>query len=253
MADASGRGRFVWYDLMTTDPAKAQDFYSKVVGWGIQVWEGPKPYTMWTVDGTPIGGVMPKSSPGGPSHWLAYVSTPDVDATAKDAQARGAKLLVPGTDIPSVGRFAVLADPQGAALAIFTPIAGATKDQAAAKRGEFSWHELATTSLEDGFRFYQALFGWDLMEDHDMGPLGTYRIFGRNGVQLGGMFNKPPQIPAPNWLLYVLVDDAARAAERVTANGGSVLNGPMEVPGGDWIAQCLDPQGAAFAVQSRAK
>ena len=81
-----------------------------------------------------------------------------------------------------------------------------------------------------------------------------YQMFSRNGVMLGGMFNASPQMPAPpGWLHYVLVDDVNRAVEAVTSGGGQVLNGPMEVPGGDWIAQCTDPQGAMFAVHARKK
>jgi predicted enzyme related to lactoylglutathione lyase len=109
-----------------------------------------------------------------------------------------------------------------------------------------------TTDYDTAFRFYQALFGWELISDNDMGPLGVYRIFGRNSLPLGGMFNTPPNVPAPpNWLPYIHVDSADRVADLVTANGGTILNGPMEVPGGDRIAQCMDPQGAAFALHSR--
>jgi predicted enzyme related to lactoylglutathione lyase len=118
--------------------------------------------------------------------------------------------------------------------------------------GGFSWHELATPDYAAAFRFYQALFGWEKVAEHDMGPMGMYFIFGRNGTQLGGMFNKPADMPfPPNWLQYIQVDSADSAVERVKANGGKVLNGPMDVPGGDRIAQCLDPQGGAFAVHSR--
>ena len=87
----------------------------------------------------------------------------------------------------------------------------------------------------------------------DMGPMGVYFIFKRNGRDVGGMFNISKEMPMPpSWLHYVRVDSADTAAERVKANGGQVVNGPMEVPGGDRIAQCVDPQGAAFAVHSKA-
>jgi hypothetical protein len=246
------RGRFVWYDLMTTDPEKAQQFYTKVCGWGTQVWEGPTPYAMWTANGTPIGGVMPLQNTSAPPHWLAYISTPDVDDTLTKAQSMGAQVFVKSKDIPNVGRFAILADPQGAAFAAFSS-SNPSQPEQDPKVGEFSWHELATTDYDQGFRFYEALFGWEKRQDHDMGPMGVYRLFGRNGKEIGGIFNKPPEMAAvpPNWLQYVMVDSSDAAVGRVKANGGQVLNGPMEVPGGDWIAQCLDPQGAAFAVHSR--
>jgi uncharacterized protein len=254
MADASARGQFVWYDLMTADPKKAEEFYSKAAGWGTQEFD-KMPYTMWTVNGTPIGGVMPlPPETGAPPHWLAYIAVPDVDATVEQTESLGGKTIVPATDIPNVGRYAVLADPQGAVFSAFTPepTQSSPRHDGDPKIGEFSWHELLTTDWVKALAFYQAIFGWEKIEEHDMGPMGVYLIFGRNGVQLGGMFNKPAEMPAPpNWLQYVRVDNVDRVAEVVKANGGSVLNGPMDVPGGDRIAQCLDPQGAAFAVHSK--
>jgi predicted enzyme related to lactoylglutathione lyase len=246
------RGRFVWHDLMTTDLPKAQEFYTQVFGWGTTVWEGgTTPYTMWTVGNTPIGGIMPVQNPAAPPHWLGYISVPDVDAAVKEAQSRGGKVHVPATDIPTVGRFAILSDPQGAAFSVFKGTNPPSAD-APPKTGEFSWHELATTDFDAAFRFYEALFGWVKITDHDIGPMGVYRIFGRGSTSLGGMFNKPPDMPAPpNWLPYVMVDGAKAALDRVTSNGGRVLNGPMEVPGGDWIGQCMDPQGVAFAIHSK--
>ena len=98
-------------------------------------------------------------------------------------------------------------------------------------------------------RFYQELFGWERGEAHDMGPMGVYQIFARAGKQLGGMYNKPASMSVPpHWLTYISVADIRAAAEAVKAAGGTVVNGPMEVPGGDWILQALDPQGAAFAL-----
>lgn len=253
MADVSTRGRFVWYDLMTTDPEKAEAFYTKVAGWGTTVWPGPQPYTMWTVGGTPIGGTM-KLPPGAgaPPHWLAYIASPDVDATVAQALSLGGTVMVKATDIPTVGRFAVLADPQGAVFAAFTPQGERPQKSGPPAPGEFSWHELMTTDYKAGFAFYNALFGWEKIQEHDMGEMGVYLLFGLNGEQLGGMFNKPSFVQAPpNWLQYIAVDSADAAAKRVTANGGTLMQEPMEVPGGDRIAQCMDPQGGAFAVHSR--
>jgi predicted enzyme related to lactoylglutathione lyase len=254
MTDADARGRFVWYDLMTSDPAKAEGFYKKVAGWGTSVWEGPTPYTMWTANNQMIGGVMtvPKGV-SSPPHWLAYIAVADVDATAKQVQSLGGAIHKEPTDIPTVGRFAVFADPQGAAFAVFTSQGTTPGHEGPPNVGEFSWHELATSDYAAAFRFYQALFGWEKQAEHDMGPMGIYLLFSRRGQELGGMFNKPAEMPGPpSWLQYIRVDSADAAAERVKANGGTILNGPMEVPGGDRIAQCLDPQGAAFAVHSRA-
>jgi predicted enzyme related to lactoylglutathione lyase len=262
MSEATPRGRFVWYELMTTDAKGAQDFYTRLIDWGTQPFEGsgPEPYTMFTRGGQPVGGVMRLSeegrNAGTPPHWLAYVGTPSVDETVAQAQKLGAKVRVPPSDIPTVGRFSVLLDPQGAQFAVFTPLPGQPpRPEAPPAVGEVSWHELATTDQEAALRFYQKLFGWEKLDAHDVGgPVGTYIIYGRNGAPLGGMFRKPPEMPGPPaFLLYVHVEDVSRLVDRVKQLGGRVLNGPMEVPGGDHIVQCLDPQGAAFALHDRAR
>ncbi len=257
MSSTESRGRFVWYELLTNDPGAAMAFYTKLIGWGTTDWgEGESPYTMWTVGENPIGGVMefPEDvkAAGVPPHWLPYVGTPDVDATVKQAERLGGKVLKEPTDIPNAGRFAVLCDPQGAAFAVYQT-GGETPPprEGPPRRGDFSWHELATTDHEAAFDFYNALFGWEKTEAMDMGEAGIYQMYGRGGMPLGGMFNKPAEMPGPPaWLLYAMVDDVHKSVEMVKKLGGQVLNGPMEVPGGDFIVQCLDPQGAAFALHS---
>jgi predicted enzyme related to lactoylglutathione lyase len=256
MSETSPRGRFVWYDLMTTDPGAATEFYTKIAGWGTQQWEGSATsYTMWTNQNAPLGGVMkmmPETMDTMPPHWIGYVAVPNVDETATQAESLGGKVLTPPMDIPEVGRFAVISDPQGAAIAIFTPASDAPGHDGPPNVGEFSWHELTTTDHQSAYDFYQKLFGWDKTGDFDMGEAGMYQMYGRGELPLGGMWTKPADMPMPpNWLYYIQVPNVDEAAERVKALGGQVLNGPMEVPGGDRIAQCLDPQGAAFAVHSR--
>lgn len=253
MAEKTARGRFVWYELLTANPKAAQTFYGSVVGWGTTPWEGPQPYTMWTAGGKPVGGLMPLPAGAGmPSHWFAHIATPDVDATAAQAESLGGRVIEAPRDIPTVGRFAILADPHGAVFSAFRPQAGADPGDREPGMGEFSWHELMTTDYEAAFAFYQALFGWERVAAHDMGPMGVYFIFGRNGAEVGGMFNKPPAVQGPpNWLQYVRVPDVDEAARRVTAGGGSIVHGPADVPGGDRILQALDPQGAPFAVHEK--
>jgi predicted enzyme related to lactoylglutathione lyase len=255
MPDTMLRGRFIWHELMTTDPDAAARFYPAVTGWGIQSWEHDPSYRMWTVQGVPMGGLMrvPEDARqmGAPPSWLMYVGVPDVDATVRDAAARGARTFVPPRDLP-MGRFAVLADPQGATFAVYQPGQPQSGGDEAAV-GSFSWHELATTDWRAGWDFYKALFGWGTTEAMDMGPAGVYQMFGLAGRTLGGIYGKPADQPGPPaWLCYVRVPDADRAVAAAQRAGGTLLNGPMEVPGGDRIAQLLDPQGAAFAVHSLA-
>lgn len=248
-------GRFIWYELMTPDVAGAKTFYGDVVGWTAQ--DMPMPdmtYTVLQVDGEGVGGMMPLSAEvkaqGVPPNWTGYVAVDDVDAAAKQAASLGGSVLRPPQDIPNIGRFAIIADPGGAALAIMTPIPiDPPRPQAArGTPGHASWHELYAADLEKAFAFYAALFGWRKDTDMDMGPMGTYRLFANQDGQAGGMMTKPDNIPVPLWLYYFQVGDIEKAANRVKADGGQVLNGPMEVPTGAWIIQAQDPQGAMVAL-----
>ncbi len=251
-----GRGRFVWFDLNTTDPAAARAFYAKVVGWGDALW-GADYHMFVTPDGKQIGGSVELSADakamGAPPAWLGYIGTPNVDATVKEAIALGATQLMPPMDIPEVGQFAILADPQGAVFAPFTAQGEAPGSEAAATNGEVGWHELATTDPKGALAFYGKLFGWTLAESMDMGPQGVYHLFKRPGAEgnTGGIYAKPDTMPVSNWLYYVRVDDLKKATEAIGKNGGNVMMGPIEVPGDDTILVAMDPQGAVFALVSR--
>jgi predicted enzyme related to lactoylglutathione lyase len=259
MADESIRGRFVWHELLTSDPEAAQAFYKPLIGWDTSAFEGAdEPYTMWTYEAQPMGGVMALPAEavqmGAPPHWLPYVGVDDVDAAVEQAKGLGGSALREPFDVPTVGRIGILADPQGVVFAVFTPSGDAPPETGGATGG-FSWHELATTDHEAGFDFYSALFGWQKTEAMDMGGGNIYQMFGGGGDSLGGMFTKTPEMPMPGppaWLLYISVANIDAAVERVGSLGGQVLNGPMEVPGGDRVAQCVDPQGVPFALHASA-
>jgi hypothetical protein len=117
------QGALCWAELDTTDTASAQKFYTGLFGWGAKV--SPE-YTEWQKNGTSIGGMMkiPKEWGPVPPNWLVYFASDDVDASAAKADKSGGKTIVPPTDIPDMGRFAVLADPQGAVFAVFRPAKG---------------------------------------------------------------------------------------------------------------------------------
>lgn len=248
------QGRFVWYELMTTDRSAAEAFYSRVAGWGTQdSGMADMPYTMFTLQERPIAGVMamPEEARGMPPFWMGYVAVDDVDASAAKVTELGGAVHRAPADIPGVGRFAVVADPQGAVLALYR---SATQDGPAPDPmtpGLFGWHELMAADWKAAFAFYETLFGWRKADAIDMGPMGIYQLFASGETTLGGMFDKPPAVPVPFWLYYVMVEAIDPAIERLNAAGGKVLNGPMEVPGGAWIVQATDPQGAMFALVGR--
>jgi len=248
MSNAEIRGRFVWHELMTTDTDAASDFYSRVVPWKAED-SGMPSYSLWMSGKTRAGGLMAlPEADGTPPHWIIYVGTPDVDATVAAAEKLGGRILKSASDIPNVGRFAVLSDPQGAAFAVFTP--SGTPEEGTLPSGgvgDFTWHELATTDPDAALNFYIELFGWTRGAAHDMGEM-VYHIVSHNGQDVGGVYKARDNSTPPNWLSYVRVADATKAANAVKSAGGRVLNGPMEVPGGSWIVQILDPQGGAIAL-----
>lgn len=248
---------FVWYELMTSDVAGAKAFYTHVVGWNTE--DMPMPsmtYTMLRMGETQIGGMMPlpkeAAAAGMRPCWLAYISVDDVDGTAAKVKRLGGKILAAPMDIPNVGRFAVATDPQGAAFNLFKPLQGG---QPAASRepGHVGWHELHTSDWPKAFEFYAELFGWTKADAMDMGAMGIYQLFGINNVPAGAMFNSPAAQAARYWLFYFIVGDIDAAGKRLSEGGGKIMQGPMQVPGGDWIIQAADPQGAAFALVGKRK
>jgi len=252
------RGRFVWHELMTTDTKSAGAFYSKIIGWKTQPWgkdlSGGE-YTLFVSGKRQLAGLMgvpdDAKKMGVPPNWFTYIGTNDVDETARLAASIGGTVLRAPQDIPDTGRFAVVQDPQGAAFGIFKSKQPSGAD-GLPDVGDFSWHELATTDAKAAFDFYRRLFGWAETSTMDMGPMGVYQMFGQSKDRpLGGLFNKPKEMPGPpTWLPYIRIPDARKSAEAIAKAGAKVINGPMEVPGGDWITQGMDLQGAMFAIHS---
>ncbi len=254
---SANRGRFVWYELMTKDVAGAKAFYPKVTGWTVESWQGPMEYSMWAANGQPFAGLMTlpdeAAQMGAPSHWMGYVAVDDVDASNARAQSLGATTYVPPTDIPNVGRFAIIGDPQGATIALFKGQNPQPLGDDPSKPGEISWHEHYTDDLDAAWQFYSTLFGWEKTDAMDMGDGMTYQMFRAAGSSktLGGMAKRPPEMQAPpHWNYYTRVPDIDEAIGAVKANGGQVFHGPMEVPGDDLVAICMDPQGAVFSLHA---
>jgi predicted enzyme related to lactoylglutathione lyase len=246
MSNSDVLGRFVWHELLTTDTDDAAAFYRKVAPWRTQPSNMPG-YTIFMSGNAQVAGLMAlPHDDGTPAHWLMYVGTPNVDATCAHARTLGGRICKNPADIPNVGRFAVLADPQGATFAVFTPGSGAPP--AKPEFGSFSWHELATTDVTGALNFYGELLGWAKGVSHQMGALGVYQLFEHDAVAVGGMWNTQGPATPPSWLSYVHVADAGRAVAAVKSAGGRLLHGPVEVPDRSWVALFLDPQGGAFAV-----
>ncbi|MBV8567630.1 MAG: VOC family protein [Methylobacteriaceae bacterium] len=246
-------GKFVWYDQMSEDLKGSEAFYKKVVGWDIAAnTMNEQAYSILKTGDAMVGGLMPTPEDarkaGMKAGWTGYVAVDDVDAFAQKVKGAGGAVYRPAADIPNVGRFAVVADPDGAGFILFKGNGEAPPPQDPQGPGQFGWRELHAGNGAKAFDFYAGLFGWTKGEAMDMGPGGVYQIFNIQGTMAGGIMNKMAEEPRPHWLYYINVDAADAAVERVKAGGGQVLNGPMEVPGGLWATQALDPQGAMFGL-----
>ena len=252
-------GKFIWCELMTPDTEAAGKFYSSVVGWKVKPVDMPDldlPYFLFEMgegEKCPgIGGMMnfpPELEGKIPPNWTGYVAVDDVDQTAREFTENGGAVQRPPEDIPGIGRFAVLADPHGAVICVMTPLPMDEQPLELPKDapGSVGWRELYAGNGAEAFDFYSKVFGWTLDQDFDMGEMGVYKIFAHNGEALGGMMTKPADMPTC-WGYYFTVEAIDAAAERVKAGGGNVVMDPMEVPGGSWIIQCTDPQGAFFSL-----
>ncbi|CDX13384.1 Glyoxalase/bleomycin resistance protein/dioxygenase [Mesorhizobium sp. ORS 3324] len=246
---------FFWYELMTTDLDAAEAFYTAVVGWRAEPFDktpGMPRYIVMNAGERGVGGLMtmPEDATkmGMPPAWLGYIHTTDVDASTKALREAGGAVHRAPEDIPGVGRFAVVADPQGATFMLLQPNGPDQPPVPATTPGHIGWNELYTSDWKAAFDFYSGQFGWESAGEFDMGEMGIYKTFTAGPQSGGGMMNKPPQIPVPVWQFYFNVDAIDAAAKRVTDNGGKILMGPMEVPSAQWVVQCQDPQGAHFAL-----
>jgi predicted enzyme related to lactoylglutathione lyase len=243
---------FFWYELMTTDMQVAVAFYTAVVGWRAEAFGQGHHYTVMNAGDDGVGGVMPLPEEarqmGARPAWAGYIRSDDVDAETASLTRAGGTIKRAASDIPDVGRFAVVADPQGAMFMLLKPNGPDKPSVPATTPGHIGWHELYASDWQAAFEFYAGQFGWTKADSMDMGAMGIYQLFAAGGDPIGGMMNKPVAFPAAFWLYYVNVPDIDAAAKRVTDAGGQIMMGPQEVPGGQWIVQCTDPQGAMFAL-----
>ena len=250
----NSHGHFAWYELVTTDVEAAKAFYTKVMSWGARDASVPgRAYILFTAGKALVSGVMdlPEGArrTGAKPCWIGYVRVNDVDAAADRIKRLGGAVHVPPTDIPNISRFSVFADPQTATLALVQSLTPDHEQPAEmGAPGRVGWHELLAADWEKALAFYGEIFDWQ-KADADVGAAGTYQLFSAGGQTIGGMLTKPPMVPVPFWLYYFNIGDIDAAAKRVTAGGGQILDGPFELPGGSWIVQCADPQGAIFALQ----
>ena len=254
-------GGFIWYELMTPDPVAAKRFYDAVVGWDIAtdpVAPGVDYRMIDRSDGGNAGGVMTLTdemrSHGARPVWLGYLHADDVDAAVEAIRGDGGQVMMPPWDQPGVGRLAMVTDPQGAPFYLMDPLP--PQGDPEAKSDVFSvdqpqhvrWNELSTSDQDGAIDFYGRHFGWTQDGAMPMGEIGDYKFIAHNDVMIGAIMPRMPEVPVSLWTYYIGVDDIDRAASAVNAGGGKILNGPMEIPGGEYALNAMDPEGASFGL-----
>lgn len=244
-------GSFVWYELMTDEPDGSTAFYRRVIGWDARPFGDDGGYTILSAGERGVAGLMalPEEAraAGARPGWMGYIAVADVNSAVDRIARGGGKIHKAPWDIPGVGRIAAVADPQGAMFMVIAPLG---EDQPAPPPGTaatIEWRELNTSNAEAGFSFYADQFGWTKAGAHDMGPMGTYQMFATGGPAVGGIMSVGNG-NRPAWLFYVQVENIDDAAGRIRDNGGTILHGPSEVPGGSFIIQAADPRGAVFGL-----
>jgi len=252
---ADKHGDLVWYELMTTDADAAQAFYGPLLGWDFadSGMEGAD-YRLFSHGSDQIGGLMVLDNAmkqgGARPMWAGYVEVDDADAAAEKIAALGGVIYVQPQDIPGVGRFAYAADPAGAPFYVMQGNGEPSQSfgRYGPREGACAWNELYTADPEGAKAFYGDLFGWTKDGEMDMGPMGKYEFLRAGDYMLGAVMPKPDEFPATMWVYYFRVPAIDPAVNYVRANGGQVLLEPQEIPGGEFVIQGLDPQGALFAL-----
>ncbi|MCO5063076.1 MAG: VOC family protein [Rhizobiaceae bacterium] len=249
---------FIWHELMTSDPAAAKAFYAAVLGWTPEPFPGTgMDYTVVKAGERGVGGIMPipeaAAANGMPPAWLGYIRSHDIDADVAALKKAGGNIHRGPQEIgEGVGSFAVVSDPQGAMYMMLEPEGPDQPPAAPMTPGHVGWNELLTDNWEEAFDYYSGLYGWTKSRAIDMQDMGVYQLVAVDGTDMGAMMNRPPQIPV-SWGFYFIVDGLDAAVKRVTDNGGKITMEPMEVPGGQWVANCTDAQGAHFGMVSNTK
>jgi predicted enzyme related to lactoylglutathione lyase len=239
-------GKFVWFELLTQDIDKAVRFYDGLFGWRtVHVPMGEsQSYPMVHNGEESIGGFR-KGTLGVKSHWMSYLSVPDVDAAHRAALAAGCRIMMAPSDYSPVGRAAAIADPTGASFCVWRGHDGDPVDVEKTPMGSWFWNELWTSDEDKALSFYESMFSYT----HDTMNMGTgnYYLLNSGGKPRAGICRSVNPSAKSMWLPYVAVSDCDGTARKVTSLGGKLLLPPRDIPGIGRYAIAMDPTGGAIA------
>jgi predicted enzyme related to lactoylglutathione lyase len=238
-----------WVDVSVPDLDAARLFYEELFGWNMQ---GGEPeyggYLNCAKNGRLAAGIGPKMRPEAPTAWTTHFACSDVDAGAERVRAAGGQVLLEPMDVMELGRMAICADPSGAAFGLWKP-GTHTGVGVVNEPASLIWTEQMSQSSEPNLAFYTAVFGWEF---NDMSGDGfRYSTFVSDGRDIGGVgeYAADDLQLAPQWWVYLAVDDTDDAVDRLVRLGGSVLRPPADTPYGR-MATVADNQGATFSLMA---
>jgi uncharacterized protein len=241
-------GKFVWFDLASSNPATSQKFYGKVFDWKFQSVRGtPEKYVVIRDEGHSIGGMFQSRLPSGAAasaRWLSFVSVADMDRAITAMTAGGGQVLLPATEVPGRGTHALVRDSQGAVLGLLKSSSGDRLDEPVAA-GEFFWVDLYARDPAAAGRAYQQL-GYAVTSDDVSGD--DRILLSNKGYARAGILRLPADGHEPGWLPYVQVDDVPTTLALVRAAGGKVLREPDAAILGGQFAVFADPLGGVLGV-----
>ncbi len=245
-------GKVIWHDLLTDDVDSARHFYGELFGWKF---ESPtvgqnSAYTLITLNGSRIGGMIDATKIRADvdlTQWVSVLSVEDVDAATALFKTSGGTVFTEPTDLTDRGRISVVADSQGALVALLRTEGGDPKDQEP-QIGGFLWDELWTDDPNQSIDFFRELVAY---EDNTVAIEGEeYRYLSSAGEPRVGIRKNPLPGLTPTWVTFIRVEDPAAITARVEELGGKVFVEAQTNPIGGQVAIIADPAGAGLVIQS---
>jgi hypothetical protein len=245
-------GKVVWHDLLTDDVESARHFYGELFGWKF---ESPtlgqnSAYTLITLNGSRIGGMIDATKIRADvdlTQWVSILSVDDVDAATEFVRTSGGTVFTEPTDLTDRGRISVVADSQGALVALLRTEGGDPTDQEP-QIGGFLWDELWTDDPNQSIEFFSELVDY---EDNTVAIEGEdYRYLSSAGQPRVGIRKNPLPGLTPTWVTFIRVEDPAAITARVEELGGKVFVEAQTNPIGGQVAIIADPAGAGLVIQS---
>jgi predicted enzyme related to lactoylglutathione lyase len=245
-------GKWVWYELRSKDVEKSKAFYGELLGWQIEPQEmnGMK-FELIKAGGKDIG-IISATEGKAKSHWVPFVSVPDVDAAVKTIEEQKGKVVTPASDIPDIGRFAIVSDPNGVEFAVFKGAKGDEPDSPPAA-GLFVWNEYLSKNKKQhtaALAFYPAALGYTTsqMAMGEGKKKAQYDMLSFNEAPRAGVEEAKPASLGGQWMPWVTVDDTDAVVANAKKLKGKVAVKPHDIPTVGRAAIVVDPTGAAVGV-----